>query len=77
MQFDTLFSILIANYNNGHYILQAIDSVLCQTYKHWEIIIVDDCSTDNSLELLRQFSNNNKIKIYQNTETKTQALCQK
>ena len=43
-----LFSILMANYNNGQYLQEAIDSVLEQTYGNWEIILVDDKSTDDS-----------------------------
>lgn len=48
---EPLFSLLIANYNNGNYLQEAIDSVLSQSYKNWEIIIVDDGSTDNSRDL--------------------------
>ena len=43
-----LFSVLIANYNNGKYLMEAIESVRQQTYINWEIILVDDASTDNS-----------------------------
>jgi glycosyltransferase involved in cell wall biosynthesis len=61
-----LFSILIANYNNGRYITGALNSTLSQTYKNIEIIIVDDCSTDNSLQILDSYKNNPAIKIAQN-----------
>ncbi|MHA1252289.1 MAG: glycosyltransferase family 2 protein [Candidatus Helarchaeota archaeon] len=57
------FSILMANYNNGRYIEHAIKSVISQTYPHWELIIVDDNSTDNSLEIIKPFLLNNKIKL--------------
>ena len=43
-----LFSILVANYNNGRYLQEAIDSILAQTYDNWEVILVDDKSTDDS-----------------------------
>lgn len=49
-------SVLMANYNCAQYIKEAIDSILSQTYKEWELIIVDDCSTDNSLEIISQYS---------------------
>jgi len=49
------FSILMANYNAGKYIKDAIKSVLGQTYKDWELIIVDDKSTDNSIKIIRVF----------------------
>ena len=37
---NPLFSVLIANYNNGKYLMDAIESVRRQTYTHWEIILV-------------------------------------
>lgn len=58
-----LFSVLIANYNNGHYIEQAINSVLDQTYTNWEIIIVDDASTDNTLSVLSKYKNDPRFTI--------------
>jgi glycosyltransferase involved in cell wall biosynthesis len=50
-----LFSVLIANYNNGRYLSGAIQSVVNQTYSNWEIVLVDDASTDNSNELVMEF----------------------
>lgn len=61
-----LFSILIANYNNGKYLKDAIESVRQQTYANWEIILVDDGSTDNSLELYKELKNDKNIHIYLN-----------
>ena len=63
---NPLFSILIANYNNGRYLMEAIDSVYAQTYTNWEIIIVDDASTDNSKELYDRLSQNHRISIHYN-----------
>ena len=51
MERTPLFSVLIANYNNGCFLKDAINSVLSQSYTNWEIIIVDDCSTDNTIEI--------------------------
>jgi glycosyltransferase involved in cell wall biosynthesis len=64
---NPVFSILIANYNNAKYLLDAINSVFAQTYKNWEIIIVDDGSTDNSRELYKALENNSRIKIFYNS----------
>jgi glycosyltransferase involved in cell wall biosynthesis len=61
-----LFSVLIAQYNNGQYLQQAIDSVKAQTYTHWEIILVDDGSTDHSKELYKLYEQEEQIKIYYN-----------
>ncbi|WP_410220017.1 glycosyltransferase family 2 protein [Pedobacter sp.] len=62
-----LFSVLIANYNNGLYIKQCIDSILQQDYSHIEIIIVDDASTDNSIEIITPYLNQyNHIKLFKN-----------
>ena len=61
-----LFSVLIANYNNGKFLDEAIDSIKAQTYKNWEIIIVDDCSTDNSAEIYKNYETDPRIKIYFN-----------
>ena len=62
----TLFSVLIANYNNGQYLKEAVDSIFNQTYKNWEIIILDDCSTDNSKEVYGHYDKNPRIKVYFN-----------
>lgn len=67
---NPLFSILIANYNNGKYLMEAIDSVRNQTYTHWEIILVDDASTDNSKELYKELEKDNRIHIYYNEENR-------
>ncbi len=49
-----LFSILIAQYNNGRYFKNCYDSIVAQTYKNWEVIIVDDGSTDNSVMIMKE-----------------------
>ncbi len=50
-----LISVLINNYNYGHFLSAAIDSVLSQTYSNVEIIVVDDGSTDDSLAVIRRY----------------------
>ena len=60
-----MISIIIPNYNNGIFLKNTITKILENTYDNIEIIIVDDKSTDNSIEIIENFKND-KIKIYKN-----------
>lgn len=66
MSSPSLFSVLISNYNNGSFLGEAIDSVIEQTWKNWEIILVDDGSTDQSLQLYDKYKKDHRIKIFYN-----------
>ena len=44
------------SFNKAKYITESVNSVINQTYTHWELIIVDDCSTDESQELIKSFA---------------------
>lgn len=66
-----LFSILVANYNNGHFFKDCYESILAQTFTNWEVIIVDDASTDNSVEVINQIiGEDNRFKLFINKENK-------
>ncbi len=61
---NKLVSIITPNYNCEKYIAATITSVIHQTYKNWELIIVDDCSTDNSLIIINKYiEKDNRIKL--------------
>ena len=57
------FSVIVPVYNTQKYLKRCIESVLNQTYKNYEIILINDGSTDNSLEILKKYESNNKVKI--------------
>lgn len=61
MMENSLVSIIMPSYNTAKYIGESIDSVIEQTYKNWELIIVDDCSTDNTDEVVAQYDDSRII----------------
>ncbi|MDF9798021.1 glycosyltransferase involved in cell wall biosynthesis [Catalinimonas alkaloidigena] len=63
MDHQVLVSVYITNYNYGKYITQAVESVLQQTLDDFEIIIIDDGSTDNSREIIEDYARHPKIKV--------------
>jgi glycosyltransferase involved in cell wall biosynthesis len=68
-----LFSIIIPSFNRAELISIGIQSIIHQSYENWEIIIVDDGSTDNTKEVVESF-NNNRIKyIYQDNAERSAA----
>lgn len=66
---DIFFSIVICSYNIEGYIQRAINSVLEQTYKSYEIIVVDDKSTDKTVEVIKQYKDS-EVTLY-TTKTNT------
>ena len=58
---NPLVSVIIPNYNHARYLEQRLDSVFNQTYQNFEVIILDDCSTDNSLEIINRYKDNPRL----------------
>ncbi len=64
-------TIVLPTYNGEKYIRESIDSILSQTYTDWELIIVNDCSTDNTPKIIQQYSREDKrIRIINNSVNK-------
>lgn len=61
MQKDLLVSVIIPNYNHAKYLDERIQSILNQTYQNFEIIILDDSSTDNSIEVINKYKDNPQV----------------
>lgn len=63
---DDLVSIIMPSFNTGKYITKTIESVLAQSYKNWELIIVDDCSSDNTDEIVSTYLSDDRIHYFKN-----------
>ena len=63
---DDLISIIMPSFNTGKYITETIESVLAQSYKNWELIIVDDCSSDNTDEIVNTYLSDDRIHYFKN-----------
>lgn len=59
-----LVSIITPTFNCGKFIAETIESVLSQTYPYWEMLIIDDCSTDNTREIVKKYSAKDSRIIY-------------
>lgn len=70
---DALVSIIMPSWNTGSFIAESIQSVINQTYQNWELIIVDDCSTDNTDDVVSSFSDH-RIRYYKNEKNSGAAL---
>lgn len=70
---NSLVSIIMPSFNTGRYIKKSIESVLAQTYQNWELLIVDDCSVDNTDEIVASFSDE-RIKYFKNEKNSGAAI---
>lgn len=58
-----LVSIVVASYNHAEYLVERMQSLLAQTYVEIEILVIDDCSPDNSVEILRNFATDPRVSL--------------
>ena len=68
-----LVSIIMPSYNSEKFIKASIESVLNQTYANWELLIVDDCSTDKTVEIVHSFKDE-RIKFFTNEKNSGAAI---
>ena len=66
-----LVSVIIPNYNAEQFIGETLESVLAQTYADLELLVIDDCSTDNSVSVIRSYmQKDSRIRLFQNEENR-------
>ena len=62
---DNLVSIITPTYNSEKYITETIESIQAQTYTNWELLITDDCSTDQTIDIIKSYQkNDNRIRLF-------------
>ena len=71
---DNLVSIIMPSWNTAQFIAESIQSVINQTYKNWELLIVDDCSTDDTDNIVEPFLTDARIKYFKNEKNSGAAL---
>lgn len=65
---DGLVSVVMPMHNSAAFLSEAVESVLAQTYTNWELLIVDDASTDNSVEIANRYAEaDERIHVFHNT----------
>lgn len=61
-------SVVMATYNGAKYVREQLDSILAQTYPNFEIVVIDDNSTDETYEILKEYSKHQKVRVFRNSE---------
>ncbi len=71
---NKIVSIITPTYNSEKYIEKTIKSVLNQTYSNWELLLIDDCSSDSTISIINKYLNDERIKLFKNKENKGAAV---
>src|SRR5690348_14766835 len=65
---EPMVSVITPTFNSGRYVRKAITSVQTQTYENWEMIVVDDCSTDDTCDIVEEIARRDpRVKLYRQT----------
>ena len=60
---------IVRTYKRVDYLKECLASISCQSYENWELIIIDDCSTDNSIKIIKEFQENDaRVKLIELNE---------
>ncbi len=71
---NELVSIIMPSYNTAKFIAESIESVVKQSYSNWELLIVDDCSPDNTDEVVKPYLKDERIKYFKNEKNSGAAV---
>ena len=75
MKKKSKIDIILPNFNSSKYIKSTLKSIINQTYKKWNLVIVDDASDEKTKKILKRYSKNKKIKIYWLKENQGAGYC--
>ena len=71
-----LVSIITPSYNSAPFIAETIESIINQSYPYWELLITDDCSSDNTIEIIQEFiKKDSRIKLFQLNQNSGAGIC--
>ena len=72
----SLVSIITPSYNSAPFIAETIESIINQSYPYWELLITDDCSSDNTIEIIQEFiKKDSRIKLFQLDQNSGAGIC--
>ena len=71
---NDLVSIIVPVFNAEKFIIDTINTVKNQTYKNWELIFIDDCSIDNSVNIIKKYKRDKRIKLVLNKKNSGAAI---